>query len=47
MNNDDTEINCYNKKSRNKDIYYNFYHDTVKFRKNENNKQFSTNRYYK
>ena len=33
INNYDTEINCYNKKSNNKKQYYNFYHDSFKVRK--------------
>ena len=34
-NNYDTEINYYNKKSLNKNIYYNLYHDTFNFGKDE------------
>ena len=36
INNYDTEINYYNKKSLNKKQYYNFYHDDFNFRKIEN-----------
>ena len=36
INNYDTEINYYNKKSLNKKQYYNFYHDNFNFRKIEN-----------
>ena len=36
INNYDTEINYYNKKTLNKKQYYNFYHDTFNFRKIEN-----------
>ena len=35
ISNYDTEINYYNKKSLNKKNYYNLYHDTFNFRKNE------------
>ena len=36
MNNYDTEINYYSKKSLNKKQYCNFYHDNFDFRKIEN-----------
>ena len=36
INNYDTEVNYYNKKSLNKQQYYNFYHDGFNFRKIEN-----------
>ena len=36
INNYDTEINYFNKKSLNKKQYYNFYHDSFNFRKIEN-----------
>ena len=36
INNYDTDINCYNKKSLNKKQYYNFYNDNFNFRKIEN-----------
>ena len=36
INNYDTAINCYSKKSLNKKQYYNFYHDNFNFRKIEN-----------
>ena len=35
IDNHDTEINYYDKKSLNTNNYYNFYHDTFNFRKNE------------
>ena len=34
INNTGTEIHCYNKKSLNKNQYYNLYHDNCNFRKN-------------
>ena len=36
MNNYDTEVNYYNKKSLNKEQYYDFYHGNFNFRKIEN-----------